>query len=219
MVVEKLLQNDVFVRAVDDRRQELCVPRHRIRIDQVASPVCYREQVSLQLAYAATVHKVQGQTLSKILLWAAGWLFTGLGYTAISRVTKLDDLFFLQFDPAFFNLHPVLRTVITWCDNVDVLCGFRSGDKKPPLPYVPAMGHKVKFKRTAGQAGLFMDAEEHEAQVALDRELILPDIEASVPWELDEVHKELLALIHAIPVNIPMDEYHQRLQKVDTVLF
>ena len=46
-----------------------------------------------------------------------------------------------------------------------------------------------------------MEAGEHEAQLALDRELILPDTETSVPWELDEVHKKLIALIHDIPVN------------------
>ena len=219
MIVQKLLHDDVIVRAVDNPRQTLQVPRHKFRIDQVTSPECYREQVTLQLAYAATVHKVQGQTLSKILLWADGWFFTGLGYTAISRVTKLDDLFFLQFDPAFFTLHPVLRTVITWCDEVDVLSGFNSSNKKPRLPYVPAMGQKFKFKRTAGQAGLLLDKEEQEEQAALDAQLILPDAESSVPWELDEVHKELLNLIHQIPVNIPLDDYRQRLHKVRTIFY
>ena len=173
--------------------------------------------MTLQLAYAATVHKVQGQTLSKILLYANGWSFTELGYTAISRVTKLDDLFFSKFDPAFFTLHPVLRSVITWCDEVDVLSGIKNGDKKLSLPYVPAMGQKSKFKRTAGQAGLLLDPEEQEEQGALDAQLILPDAEVSVPWELDEVHKELLNLIHHIPLNIALDDYRQRLQKVSTI--
>ena len=57
-------------------------------------------------AYASTICKVQGQTLKKIVLWRdCPKVPEGAAYIALSRIRKLDDLFFMvqavpqQFTP------------------------------------------------------------------------------------------------------------------------
>ena len=56
---------------------------------------CSRIQFPLIIAYAITVHKVQGLTLSRIVLNITGKDFAlGLCYVAISRVKTFDGLLF-----------------------------------------------------------------------------------------------------------------------------
>jgi hypothetical protein len=65
-----------------------------------STPVC-RTQVPLQLAWAITIHKAQGKTLSSVeaqLDKTAA--HSGSAYVALSRVRRLKDLFLSCFDPA-----------------------------------------------------------------------------------------------------------------------
>lgn len=57
------------------------------------------------LAYATTMCKPQGQTLQKAILWFdIDRTPPGAAYVALSRVKKLDDLFFLiAFHPSHFT--------------------------------------------------------------------------------------------------------------------
>ena len=52
------------------------------------------EQFPLRLAYASTVHKVQGLTLSSAVLYMHNGLVFGLLYVAMSRVCNLNGLSF-----------------------------------------------------------------------------------------------------------------------------
>ena len=54
--------------------------------------VCY----PITPAYASTICKIQGQTLSKIVVWLdCKTVPNGAAYVALSRIRQLDDLLFL----------------------------------------------------------------------------------------------------------------------------
>ena len=60
--------------------------------------VCSRFQVPLYLAWAITVHKSQGLTLSKAKIDIGNREFAaGLSFVAVSRVRSLSDIYFKQF--------------------------------------------------------------------------------------------------------------------------
>ena len=80
------------------------VPISRIEKDikisekRVSSPVIKRFQFPLMLSWACTVHKVQGKTFSKVVfsfdLLKQTHFKDGQTYTAMSRTTSLEGLFF-----------------------------------------------------------------------------------------------------------------------------
>ena len=57
-------------------------------------------QVPLSLAWAMTIHKIQGATLSMAEIDVGGGIFEcGQTYVALSRVKDLDGLYLSKFDP------------------------------------------------------------------------------------------------------------------------
>ena len=62
-------------------------------------------QFPLLLAYAITIHRSQGQTLSQasIVLDSRIWE-KSQSYVALSRLQSLDGLNLLEFDPNVFNI-------------------------------------------------------------------------------------------------------------------
>jgi len=56
-------------------------------------------QFPLTLAWASTIHKVQGLTLSSVSIDASNCFEAGQFYVAISRVRKLEDLSLIAFNP------------------------------------------------------------------------------------------------------------------------
>ena len=65
-----------------------------------------RQQIPLKLAWAVTIHKVQGHTAEQAVISMKG-LKTAMAYVALSRVTHLDGLYLLDYNPRaiFCNEH------------------------------------------------------------------------------------------------------------------
>jgi len=49
-------------------------------------------QIDCRIAYALTVHKLQGKTLDSMYFCLGGWMPEGLAYVALSRLKSLDGL-------------------------------------------------------------------------------------------------------------------------------
>jgi ATP-dependent DNA helicase PIF1 len=68
--------------------------------------VVSRLQVPLILAWALSVHKCQGMTLSKVETDLSRAFEYGMVYVALSRVKDLDGLQLIGFDPSRIKVHP-----------------------------------------------------------------------------------------------------------------
>lgn len=79
--------------------------------DKLENTTVVIKQLPLRLAYAFTVHKMQGQTLERGAVSLGEDLFApGHAYTALSRFTTLDDVMVVNFSPrAFFSDPEVIR--------------------------------------------------------------------------------------------------------------
>ena len=74
--------------------------KHRIKVKGM-NCIVMREQYPLILAWAVTVHRVQGMTLStNVFVYLDGTFFAnGQAYVALSRVKTFTQLHLLSFDP------------------------------------------------------------------------------------------------------------------------
>ncbi|KAI5083683.1 hypothetical protein GOP47_0003426 [Adiantum capillus-veneris] len=77
--------------------------------------VASRVQVPLILAWALSVHKCQGMTLSKVQTDLSQAFDYGMVYVALSRVKDLDGLQLVGYDPTRIKVHP---EVIAFCDRL-----------------------------------------------------------------------------------------------------
>ncbi len=69
-----------------------------------------RSQIPLRLAYAVTIHKVQGATLDCALIDIGKTTFEfGQAYVALSRVKSLDALYIYDFNESAIRAHPKVK--------------------------------------------------------------------------------------------------------------
>ncbi|RNF15680.1 PIF1 helicase-like protein [Trypanosoma cruzi] len=82
----------------------------RVRMDVLAADgrvVAARTQIPLQLAWALTVHRVQGMTLPMAQVEINRSFFEcGQAYVALSRVRRREDLVITEFDPSVVRADP-----------------------------------------------------------------------------------------------------------------
>ena len=78
-----------------------------------------RQQMPLKLAWAVTIHKVQGQTTDKAVISMEG-LKAAMAYVALSRVTTLEGLFLTNYDPSNIFCNNDIETNIAKMSSFDL---------------------------------------------------------------------------------------------------
>ena len=122
-VVTSLYQNCVVIKKMCNPSHKIPVPRFRQRIEvNGASYSILHHQFPLQLAYAVTVHRIQGLTVQKAIICLNSSFFaSGQAYVALSRVRKLDDMILWDFCASAIHLLQFYKDLLKWCDCVDAI--------------------------------------------------------------------------------------------------
>lgn len=82
-----------------------------------------RIQFPIELAWAFTVHKCQGFTVSSAVLDPQRTFADGQFYVAISRVRTLEGLFLVNFDPRYVKANKLAKEYMSAIeDNIDEVC-------------------------------------------------------------------------------------------------
>ena len=81
--------------------------------------MAYRRQVPLILAYAISIHKAQGQTLSRVRVDLGKVFEKGQAYVALSRATCREGLQILRFDAKKVMAHPKVAGFYRSLEQVD----------------------------------------------------------------------------------------------------
>jgi len=89
----------------------LCAPVDFSVEGLVGNVEAYRLQVPLILAWALSIHKSQGQTLSRVKVDLGRIFEKGQAYVALSRATSMETLEVVNFEPSKVLAHP---RVIAW---------------------------------------------------------------------------------------------------------
>ncbi|KEG08818.1 PIF1 helicase-like protein [Trypanosoma grayi] len=79
---------------------------HRWTVNQGDREISCSVQIPLQLAYAITIHKSQGMSLSHVNVDFNGIFEDGQAYVALSRCTDMDNLVIENFDASCVNPNP-----------------------------------------------------------------------------------------------------------------
>ena len=90
-----------------------------------------RRQYPLKLAWATTIHKVQGMTCDKIAVSLEGIFKPGMAYVALSRVTSLSGLHIIDFDPAAIYCDADVKEALTAMPTLEI------SHQQPLLHQVP----------------------------------------------------------------------------------
>jgi ATP-dependent DNA helicase PIF1 len=73
-------------------------------------PTISISQYPLQLAWALTIHKIQGATLDMAQIDVGNGIFEyGQTYVALSRIKTLDGLYLANFNPTRIKAHPKVK--------------------------------------------------------------------------------------------------------------
>lgn len=93
-------------------------------------PTIAISQYPLQLAWALTIHKIQGATLAMAQIDIGNGIFEyGQTYVALSRIQSLDGLYLAGFNPGRIKANPKVKTFYSLI----------RGTKVPPYPLLPDM--------------------------------------------------------------------------------
>jgi ATP-dependent DNA helicase PIF1 len=90
--------NEKTVTVKFDNGIEKEIGKIRVNSYRKGKVIYSRTQIPLKLAYACTIHKVQGKTFDKIYVNLGNIFTAGQTYVALSRITALDGLYLRNFD-------------------------------------------------------------------------------------------------------------------------
>lgn len=82
----------------------------RWMLEQNEKMVASREQIPLKLAWGISVHKMQGQTLSRAIVSFSSLFEYGQVYVALSRVTSLQGLYLMNLDDTKIRVNPTVKS-------------------------------------------------------------------------------------------------------------
>lgn len=91
--------------------QSIALPRnaYQIESDSRDEPLGVVYQFPIHLAWAVTIHKLQGATLTHAAIDLSELWEPGQAYVALSRVRRPDDVAILGWSPMSFKTHPRVR--------------------------------------------------------------------------------------------------------------
>lgn len=104
-VVVGMTDDAITVRFLDGR--EMPLERYQYTVEEDGKVAYYVEQFPLILAYALSIHKVQGCTLDYAVMDLGNSVFeNSMTYVALSRVRSLEGLFLTSYQPHRIKCHP-----------------------------------------------------------------------------------------------------------------
>ncbi|KAJ8487625.1 hypothetical protein ONZ45_g14265 [Pleurotus djamor] len=90
-----------------DRREAVLLMQHEFRIDDAQGrSLARRHQIPLILAWALSIHRSQGKTLSRVIVNMENIYQCGQAYVALSRCSSLEGLQVVGFHPLRVKTHP-----------------------------------------------------------------------------------------------------------------
>ena len=110
-------------------RDMLCQPEEWKTESQQGEIVAKRTQVPLILAWALSIHKAQGQTLSRVKVDLGRVFERGQAYVALSRATSQAGLQVLRFDQKRVMVHPKVINFYTKLSSIESMIGSKAAVK------------------------------------------------------------------------------------------
>jgi ATP-dependent DNA helicase PIF1 len=105
----------------------------KFSVESQGQTLASREQVPLRLAYAITIHKCQGMTLTHAELNLGSAFEFGQAYVALSRVQSLEGLRLVDFDPCAVKAHPRVLDFYQTMKRKNLETDRMNGSRKNPL--------------------------------------------------------------------------------------
>ena len=129
----------VHLKRHPNRKQHL--QKYKTECPFTLGPKPVRIQFPLDLGWASTVHKGQGQTIDPCVFDPTHQFASGMGYTACSRASAMSKLHLISLgDRSQYRLDESLKRLLEWMDVHDVCRGWDSKTKRAKMPLVPQTG-------------------------------------------------------------------------------
>ena len=109
--VVAITRDSILVRLEKSGKEIWLSPEEFSLFDAGGKPLYTARNFPIMLAWASTIHKMQGSTLENLFVDLKDCFAVGHAYVALSRVRRLEDLAVLQWPGCVFHVDP---RVISW---------------------------------------------------------------------------------------------------------
>jgi len=134
------------------RTEETLVWPDKWQVQDGEECIAVREQIPLRLAWALTIHRCQGMTLSKVSIELADCFAPGMAYVALSRATCLANVHLKSYDPWRIQVHPkVARFYATYFPASEDAIALNSAPTWPPVAPRPPPRSWGQYQQPAPQ--------------------------------------------------------------------